>query len=140
MSTLKFKLVTPIVNKEKMTLTAYLNAFPILFPNGKLFKDIDHYHKVHKMDEVHLSRIEPYLKDKEIVYECNRHELEPTKICMALEKEDNNGRYLEIEDISIERLIRSDVNTKNIKGFELFNMIKDYLNGTFKAVMTFLKH
>lgn len=131
MSTLKFKLITPIVKHGKDDPSAYINAFPYLF-SSKLFKDVDHLHKVHKMDELHLARLEPYLKNGDIIYECYRHELEPTKICMAIEKETAQETYLEIEDISIERLMKPNTKTTDYENFELFNIIKDYLNGTFK--------
>lgn len=134
MSTLNFKLITPIVKMSPDDPSAYLNAFPLFFgePNH-LFMDVDHYHKVHIMDELHLTRIEPYLKDKDIIYECNRHELEPTKICMAIEREDDNGTYLDIEDVGLDKLLAGKVQDDvPIKNKLLFNIIKDYLNGEFK--------
>lgn len=138
MSTLDFKVITPIVKKSKDDPSAYLNAFPFLFEK-KLFKDVDHLHKVHKMDELHLNRLEPYLKDRDIIYECQRHELEPTKICMALEKEDENGKYLEIEDISIERLMKETTDTSEHTNLKIFNIIKEYLNGKFKLTEEYVE-
>ena len=133
MSTLNFKLITPIVSKSRDPLR-YTNAFPLFFANStKLFKDVDHYHKVHKMDELHLARLEPYLHPGELVYECNQHELEPTKMYMVFEKTDSEtgGSYLEVEDVSIERLIKQSINTTSLCS-DLFNIIKNYLNGNFK--------
>lgn len=128
MSPLNYKLITPVRTDEAIP---YTNAFLLFFSNGTLFRDVDHYHKVHKLDELHLARIEPYLKDGDIIYECERHELEPTKIAMAVEKVDENdgSTYLSIEDISLENLIKSNV---NFNGIEIFKIIKEFLNGSFK--------
>lgn len=135
MSPLQFKLVTPIVRKSPDDPTAYLNAFPIFFTkNFQLFKDVDHYHKIHELDELHIANIEPYIKNGDLIYECRRHELEPTKILMAIETfdKDVDETFLEIHDVSIENLIKEGTDTSKFENFELFNIIKNYLNGTFK--------
>lgn len=127
MSPYKFQLVAPI-EAEDNGVNKYLNAFPILFSNNKngfkLFKDVDHYHKVHVLDEAHLTRIEPYLHDGDIVYECNKHELEPTAITLIT---DNNGN-LNVTDASIETLIKPDVDTSTYEDLAMLNIIKSYLN------------
>ena len=136
MSPLKFKLVTPIIKRGPEDGFAYINSFPIFFENGnKLFKDVDHMHKVHVMDDIHIARIEPFIQNNDIIYECYRNELEPTKICMAIENTDPDikEKYLEIQDISVERLVKTSVDTSSIENLELFNIIKDYLNGKFTA-------
>jgi len=141
MSTKEYKVITPIIN-AKNDPSAYLNAFPIFFFNHvPLFKDVDHYHKVHILDDIHLARIEPYLRDGQIIYECNRHELEPTKICMVKQKaDDNNEVYLEIEDVSIEYLMNANVDTNGMDNLEIFNIIKDYINGNFKLTANIVKY
>lgn len=128
MSTDKYALVKPIKEGD---LDAYINAFPILFRNNTpIFGDVDHYHKVHIMDNLHLQRLEPYIKNGEIVYECNRHELEPTKIFLTFEREDRTGKYKELEDVSIQALLKPETNTSIFSNMFYFNIIKDYFNGT----------
>lgn len=134
MSNLKFKLISPVVKLNENDPSAYINTFPLFFKNEcELFGNVDHYHKVHIFDELHLTRIEPYIKNKDIVYECKRHELEPTQMYMAIERE--NGEYinLEFEDISLPSLFSRDSLPDDlpIKNKELFEIIKDYLNGSF---------
>jgi hypothetical protein len=131
MSNLKFKLINPVVRKDVTDLNAYMNAFPFLFPETPLFKDVDHYHKVHIMDEIHLARLEQYLKDRDIIYETRDVELIPTKLCVALEKIENGERIIEIQDASIERFIHKEEQL-DIPELELFKIIRDYLNGEFE--------
>lgn len=132
MSPLDFKLVTPILKKhDEDNPSLYINSLPLFFGDGKtLFKDIDHYHKVHILDETHLSRLDGYLKAGDILYECNRHELEPTKISMAIETIEGNEKYLEINDISIEKFIdEKNALPQYMNYSEIFDIIRKYLNG-----------
>lgn len=126
MSREEFKLVGPIRRRGKDDPSAYLDA-QLLFIDSKPFKDVDHQHKVHVMDDLHVANIEEYLRPNEVVYECKRHELEPTKIAYVYEVNDNGERYLELCDASIEKVIKgtSKLPIKN----DFLNIICNYLNG-----------
>lgn len=136
MSPIKYKLVHPIYKRGDADLTAYLDAFPLFFGSPeKLFKDVPHEYKVHKLDDLHIARLDGILKNGDILYECNRHELEPTKICIAETVTENNEEFLEIKDISIEKLFKKndDNDICKLKNYELIKIIKEYLNGTYKT-------
>lgn len=134
MSPLNYRLITPIIKSSQNDLTAYMNSFPLLFGSTDiLFKDIPHDHKVHELDELHLARIEPYIRSNDIIYECARHELEPTRICIATEVKDESGMTnLRIDDASIVELMDSSVELPDTPVMNLFKIIKGYLNGSFK--------
>lgn len=137
MSPLKFKLVTPILKIEGEDNPAlYLNSIPLFFGDEKhTFMDVDHYHKVHILDDLHIARLDGYLHDGDILYECNRHELEPTKISMAIEVEDDGEKFLEINNISIEKFMKlSEELPSYMKHSEIFDIIRKYLNN--KLIIT----
>lgn len=92
--------------------------------NLRFFKNVDHYHKVHKLDALHLKRLEQFISVGDVVYECYRHELEPTKVYLAVEGTEG---YSEYKDISLPGIFSSD---EEIEGMYLLYIIKSYLKGT----------
>lgn len=117
----------------------YTNAFlPFFETKLELFKDVDHFHKVHILDDLHLADREEYIKSGDIIYECKRHELEPTKVCIALDaKDEKTGEcYTEIRDISLPALMSG---TYKFDGMDLFYIIKDYLNDKLEVTDDLLK-
>ena len=112
--------------EDKKVSKFKLTTSPFAEPGYKsltFFRDADHYHKVHILDELHLARLEDYIKPGDVVYECYRHELEPTKVVEAV---DINGQYTELRDISLPGLME---NNYVIDDMRIFYIIKDYLNG-----------
>lgn len=120
-----YKLISPD-SPAREDLIIHSNSVPLLFSeNLKVFKDVEHYYKVHKMDELHLTRIEPYIKNGDLVYECREHELAPTQIYQAYTE--NNELYL--EDVSISNF---EGNFLLEKDNYLFSIILKYLKNELK--------
>lgn len=118
----EFKSIAPITLEDDETLNvlSYLNARPILFPNEKKFSEIDHFHKLHKMDALHQARILNIeeVKDGDIVYECLNNELVPTGIFKF-----ENKKFI---DVSINAIINGNYNTTNL----LLNIVSKYLGSS----------
>lgn len=126
-----FKLVSPI-NTNKTNSIPYSNAKLLLYFNEANFKDVDHYHKVHKMDNIHIGRLAEYLKDNDIVYECINHEMEPSGIYRISKENTYNVKW---KDISIQ----SFINSNETSGSVIFDIIRDYLNDNFKLTEDILE-
>ena len=133
MSPNTYMIVSPI--DKTQTCAAYIDAFPLLFGKQEPFKDVDHYHKVHIMDSIHIARLEEHLKPGDLVYECRNHELQPTKITRVFEVEEGKEKYLELQDVSVEKLIKPKEDISFLENSELFRIIRDYLNGNFSITM-----
>lgn len=114
-----------IENSNKTDIVLYRNKY-FYEPIGiQLFKNVDHYHKVHIMDNLHIARLEPFIKNGDIVYECNRHELEPTKISIAVSAVENNKKVIELHDASLPDIMNE--NYFKFENMDFLYLIKDYL-------------
>lgn len=124
-----YKLITPMAKMEDgVTDELYNNAFNIIFGSPDVtFNEVDHYHKVHIADIAHVSRIEEFLNPGDFLYECNLNEMIPNKMFKVL---DDHGD-LELIDISADYLFKNNV-TYLSKELYLFNIIKEYINGSLK--------
>lgn len=133
----KINVITPVQRASEDDPSAFLNAFPIFFGGPeKMFRDTPHTHKVHIMDELHIARLDGIIKKGDIVYECNRHELEPTKICCAFNVIENGETFTELHDVSLEKLMEFD---NDLLGNNfIFSTIKNYLNGDLEVTDEFL--
>lgn len=135
LSPYNFKLISPVpeIHGEDGTISFnYLNTMPLFFGDGKtLFKDVDHQHKVHILDELHIARLDGILKNGDILYECYKNEIIPSKITRAVEVEENGEKFLEINDISIEKFINPKQELPEYMQYsEIFDIIRKYLNGS----------
>lgn len=92
-----------------------------------MFKNVDHFHKVHILDELHLARLERFINPGDIVYECNRHELEPTKVYIAENSAlDDGTECTELYDMSLPAIFDSNITLDNM---DLLYILKDFLKG-----------
>jgi len=123
-SSLNFSLLSPVESSSSNNENNYeMHTYckPLLF-DDVIFGDVPHTRKVHKMDDLHLARLAPYLKVGDIVYECKYHELNITKICRVTE---NNGFQVKVEDIGMSVLLNESTTNK---GSELFEVVRDFVN------------
>lgn len=94
----------------------------------QMFRNVDRYHKVHVLDPLHIARLEPFIKAGDIVYECNRHELEATKMSLAVTAFDDDGsEYTELRDCSLPAIMDNDY--YEFDNMDMLYIIKDYLKG-----------
>ena len=129
MSDQVFKVISPI-DTSRNDYMAYLNAVNVLFGNKfEKFADVDHYHKVHKLDPLHLARIEPFIKNGDIIYECSNHELEPTQACIVVENKTNIGEF-ELFPLTLETLIKYP---GLVEDSDLIEFIYAFINGDLTA-------
>lgn len=114
-----FYSIKPLENSD---ITFYTDAYPLFF-NDVQFIDVPHTRKVHKFDDIHLSRLSDYLKKGDIVYECNKHELNITNVAIV---EDISYGKVSIKDISLKSILEKE--NKLLDDNVLVKIIKDYLN------------
>ena len=102
-----------------------------------MFKNVDHFHKVHILDDLHLARLEPFINPGDIVYECSRHELEPTKIYVAQNGVMEDGtECTELHDASLPAIFESNIKLDHM---DLLYILKDFLKGTLEINDALLK-
>lgn len=102
-----------------------------------MFKNVDHFHKVHILDDLHLARLEPFINPGDIVYECGRHELEPTKIYVAQNGVMEDGtECTELHDASLPAIFESNIKLDHM---DLLYILKDFLKGTLEINDDLLK-
>ena len=120
-----FNIISPVTNKYE-AITG--NVFVITSNTRAIenFSKVDHYHKVHKVDDAHILRLQQYLKDGDLLYHCPENEIWPEDVFKV--------KYVDGElyliDLNLGSFFDSDDDPD--EGQELFAFLRSYVRGSLK--------